>query len=108
LLLCHDKDNLLLIRMLSKTGVCPERLSEKTFEKLLTRLINVASRGEFVVVILPWLSAMAKVSSLEKLSDLVECLLGLLSDESGNLSEKVKAEIMEIYQTLSETLQNVD
>jgi len=87
--------------------VCPERLSEKTFEKLLTRLINVASKGEFVIVILPWLSAMAKVTSLEKLGDLVECLLGLLSDESGSLSDKVKGEIMEIYQTLSETLQSV-
>lgn len=55
-------------------------------------------------MLLPWLTSLAKNGSISNLSELVECLLDLLGDESGILSDKVKAEIMEICQAMSETL----
>ena len=64
-------------------------------------------RREFVETLMPWLSSLSKelmntvceVKNLTWVGSMVECLLGLLGDESG--SEKTKAEIEEVYQSIS-------
>jgi len=74
----QDESDLLLIKLLSKTGVSHAKLGDENIEKVVSRLIMILSRREFVEVILPWLSALAKTVSIEQLGELLECMLGLL------------------------------
>jgi hypothetical protein len=61
-----------------------------------------------VDVLLPWLSALLRVHYLDlnSMSDLIECLLSLLTDDSGAFSEAVKSQIHEVYESLNQTLKH--
>ena len=74
-----------------------DRLDELTVDQLLNKMISILSEREFIDVLLPWLSTITKFMgaknksnlNLNTYSNLIECLLLLLSDthKSGGLSQ---------------------
>jgi hypothetical protein len=60
-------------------------------------LLNLLKKGELLNVILPWLSQMAEQLPIGMLGELLEGLMVLLKDETGQVSERQKTMIVEIY-----------
>ncbi|CDW90612.1 microtubule-associated protein tortifolia1-like [Stylonychia lemnae] len=118
----EDRD-LLLIKLIGKTGVCLDKLDEFTIDNLLNRIIKILSEREFIDVLLPWMSSITQYLkdhknshnqdspskqqlSLNTLSNLIECLLLLLNDQGSRngLNEVQRVEVEQIYLSISETL----
>lgn len=97
-----------MIRLFGRTGVCLDKLNPDTVERVITRIISVLNKRDFVDILLPWLAEFTnkrRCDNLELVSELIECLLGLLADDTGFLSERVRNEILAIYQSLSQSFQ---
>ena len=92
-----------MIRLFGRTGVCLDKLKPDTVERAITKIIAVLNKCDFVDVLLPWLSEFTKKKchNLDLVSERIECLLGLIADESGSLNERLRNEILQIYQSLS-------
>ena len=52
------------------------------------RLLYLMNKGELLNVILPWLSQMADLLPIGMLGEVLESLMGLLKDETGQVSER--------------------
>jgi len=68
-------------------GVCLNLLDNLTIDQLLNKMISILSEHEFIDVLLPWLNTITKFMgknqnslNLNTYSNLIECLLLLLSD----------------------------
>lgn len=99
------QDDTQMIRLFGRTGVCLEKLKPDTVERVITKIISVLNKRDFVDILLPWLSEFTKqrCENLNLVSELIECLLGLISDDSGSLNDRLRNEILEIYESLSQT-----
>lgn len=89
--------------------MCLDKLKPETIERVITRIISVLNKRDFVDILLPWLAEFTKKGSCDNLdlvSELIECLLGLLADDTGFLNERVRNEILAIYQSLSHSFQD--
>ena len=70
----------LVIRLMGRTGVCPDLLKPETLNSVLEWCIGVLNQREFIDVLLPWLSKIISVTNrqqmeLNQLSKVVELLL---------------------------------
>jgi hypothetical protein len=57
--LSEDK-NLLLIKLIGRTGVCLNSLELDTVELLLLHIVHILKEREFIDVLLPWVSTITK------------------------------------------------
>ena len=93
---------------MGRTGVCLRKLDESTVSSLLECAINILCKREFVDVLLPWVSSIVRLCIKDLspgfMSDLVECLLALLSEPETSSQRKVekilRAEILKICNDL--------
>jgi len=85
--------------------VCLDKLKPDTVERVILKIISILNKCDFVDVLLPWLAEFTKkkCDNLDLVSELIECLLGLIADESGSLNERLRNEILQIYQSLSQS-----
>ena len=99
-----ESDDTIIIRLLGRTGVCLEKLQLETVNQVIHKIISILNKRDFVDVLLPWLAEFTKrkCDDLELTSQLIECLLGLIEDESGALTEKLRNEILSIYESLNQ------
>lgn len=56
----NENSDLLLIKLIGRTGVCLNQLDPFTIECLLNRIISILSLREFIDVLLPWVAAITK------------------------------------------------
>ena len=100
----RENDDTLMIRLFGRTGVCLEKLQPETVTQVIQKIISIINKMDYVDVLIPWLAEFTKkkCENLELTSQLIECLLGLIGDESGSLSEKVRNEILSIYESLNQ------
>ncbi len=104
------KDDLLLIRLMGKTGVVIEQLDGQNVEFLLSKVVDLIGSHEFVDLLLAWVIAAVdrKVPlSLNIQSSMLECLSYLLGLESSNdyrLDELQISEVNRVYNILKANL----
>lgn len=100
----RENDDTLMIRLFGRTGVCLEKLQPETVTQVIQKIISIINKMDYVDVLIPWLAEFTKkkCENLELTGQLIECLLGLIGDESGSLSEKVRNEILSIYESLNQ------
>ena len=94
----------IVIRLMGRTGVCPDQLKPDTLNGVLEWCVAVLNQREFIDVLLPWLSKIISVTNrqqmeLNQLSTVVELLLQLLEEFEGRrgLDSKQRQEVLAIY-----------
>jgi len=62
--LCFSKgDDMMLIRLMGRTGVCIETMSDENLDKILNSITTFLNEKSFIDVILPWLWRLAVIIS---------------------------------------------
>ena len=114
-------EDLVLIKLMGKTGICFDNLlrgerGKSVTEYLVQRIITILTTKEFVNVLLPWITELsdilvdfkedqrnndAELISQSIIADLIEVLIGLMNDVKSGIDALQKSEIHRIYENLS-------
>ncbi len=89
-------EDLLLIKLMGKTGICLDRVERSIMEYLILKIISILKTKEFVHVLLPWVTELSdillenkdnhiEILSQNVVAELIEVLINLMNDVKSNI-----------------------
>ena len=108
-LVLNKRDDMLLFKLMGRTGVCYEKLSSDNLEKLLRTISNTLISKAFIDLLLPWVNQLCVefyrlhpvVQSASVLNGLENSLLGLMIDNQNYLNQTQKDDVEKMYSFIS-------
>jgi len=113
----HCPDDAVIIRLMTRTGLCLAEMSAETVNLLTQRILSVLTTKSFVSVLLPWITQLSELlhqqnsqlngqgqlaQTLESnlVGDLIEILIALNKDRKSGIESEEKEQITKICDNL--------
>ena len=93
-----SKDDLLLIKLMGKTGVCISQLNKSVLEFLVSKIIDMISKRDFLNVLILWMQELTKaiiddqhILNFNTITSYIESVKRLSEDYGSNIPSSVRA-----------------
>lgn len=108
-LVLNKRDDMLLFKLMGRTGVCFDKLNPDNLEKLIRTISNTLISKAFIDLLLPWVNQLCAefyklhpiIQSPSVLNGLENSLLGLMIDNQNFLNQNQKDDVEKMYSFVS-------
>jgi len=106
--LIKSKDDMILIKLMGKTGVCLSKLNKSVLEYLVEKIVDLISKRDFLNVLVLWAQELANIlvedhyaMNFNVTSNFIECLKRMSDDY--NVPQQMRSMAKQNYETLNQT-----
>jgi hypothetical protein len=93
----RSKDEMLLIKLMGKTGVCISQLSKSVLDYLVSKIVDLIQKRDFLNVIMVWVLELSKnliedqyLLNYNTTAEFIESLKRLGEDYGSNIPQQVR------------------
>ena len=101
-----ELDDMLMIRLMGKTGIVIEYLDNICIEYVLSVIIKVVESRDYLSLVIPWIRAalVKQVDIGNKPMQIGDCIRSLLKDTHSNISGEILTEAHKILMLLNKVI----
>ena len=106
-----SRDEMILIKLMGKTGVCINKMSKPILEYLVSKIVDMISKRDFLNVLVPWIEEIAQgllddqhLLNHNIIANFVESIKRLAEDYGNGVSPQVRQSAQKLVEPLSQAL----
>ncbi|CAI2384369.1 unnamed protein product [Moneuplotes crassus] len=104
-LILQKREDMMLFKLMGRTGVCLEKLDPENLEKVLTTIVSTLKSKAFVDLLLPWVSSFCRlftqldpvIQKVHIVKGIEQALLTLKTDTQEYLDQMQKEDVERMY-----------